>query len=140
MICAHGKLAAYGCWHMPGDGVPAWLQAWQGQHCQPQPAVPATLPPSSAPKPSYAPRDTFAFPAREGADLQGMIEPKRWDFDGCLRREPVLDADARPPRVVRKVGWHRCLKCRRPFFSEDVLRLRMCEPCRGQEDRYTVLK
>ncbi|MBB5986994.1 hypothetical protein HNP60_002968 [Sphingobium sp. B1D3A] len=31
-------------------------------------------------------------------------------------REPVLDADASPPRVVRKVGWQRCMKCRRPSF------------------------
>lgn len=125
---------------MLADGEPAWLVAWREQQRQPAPApAPAPLP---APKPKlpYAPKDTFAFPVREGADLHGMIEPKRWDFDGCLRREAVLDADCRPPRVVRKIGWHHCLKCRRPFFSEDVIRLRMCEPCRGQEDRYTVLK
>lgn len=122
---------------MLADSEPAWLVAWRHQQSQP---APAPEPPSPKPKLTYAPKDTFAFLAREGADMLGMIEPKRWDFDGCLRREPVLDADSRPPRVVRKIGWHRCLKCRRPFFSEDVIRLRMCEPCRGQEDRYTVLK
>jgi len=69
----------------------------------------------------------------------GIIEPDAWPFDGCVRREPVLDEDI-PGRVVRRVGWHRCLKCRRPFFSEDVLRLRLCsgtEGCRGDEDRFT---
>jgi len=68
----------------------------------------------------------------------GIIEPDPWPFDGCKRREPVMDED-HPGRVVRKVGWHRCLKCRRPFFSEDVLRLRLCsgaQGCRGDEDRY----
>lgn len=67
----------------------------------------------------------------------GIIEPDPWEYDGCLRREPVLDEDTR--RVVRKVGWHRCLKCRRPFFSEDVIRLRLCsgaQGCRGDEDRF----
>lgn len=117
---------------MPADGEPAWLLAWQERERQPQPGAASTAK-------TFAPRDTFAFPARAGADWQGMIEPKRWDYDGCVRREPVLDADASPPRVVRKVGWQRCMKCRRPFFSEDVLRLRLCsgaQGCRGDEDRY----
>jgi len=52
----------------------------------------------------------------------GIIEPDPWPFDGCKRRAAVTDEDS-PGRVVRKVGWHRCMKCRRPFFSEDVLRL-----------------
>ena len=55
------------------------------------------------------------------------------------RREPVLDED-QDYRVVRKVGWHRCMRCRKPFFSEDVLRLRLCggaEGCRGDEDRFS---
>lgn len=120
---------------MLADGAPAWLLAWQEQQRQPQPAQGRPVV-----KPDYAPRDTLAFRAREGADWQGLIIPKRWDYDGCVRREPVLDADADPPRLVRKVGWQRCMKCRRPFFSEDVLRLRLCsgaEGCRGDEDRYT---
>lgn len=56
-----------------------------------------------------------------------------------MGRAPVLDED-RGYSVVRKVGWHRCLKCRRPFSSEDVLRLRLCsgkEGCRGDEDRFS---
>ncbi|MBQ1499211.1 MAG: hypothetical protein IIZ38_12930 [Sphingomonas sp.] len=116
---------------MLADGDPAWLVAWRDRDRQPAPSPPAKV---------YAPKDTFSFPAKEGADWQGMIVPKRWEFDGCLRREPVVDADASPPRVVRKMGWHRCLKCRRPFFSEDVLRLRLCDGaqgCREDEDRFT---
>lgn len=122
---------------MLAEGEPAWLVAWR--HQQSQPAPPPAPPPSPKPKPNYAPKDTFAFPAREGVDLQGMIETQRWEYDGGVRREPVLDADARPPRVVRKVGWQRCMKCRRPFFSEDVLRLRLCsgaDGCREDEDRF----
>lgn len=124
---------------MPADGEPAWLLAWRQRQGQPQPAPSAPAAPP-APKPPYATRDTFAFPAYTGADGQGMVIPKRWDFDGCVRREAVLDADVSPPRLVRKVGWQRCMKCRVPFFSEDVVRLRMCQPCREDEDRYTVLK
>lgn len=108
-----------------------------GQPPAPPASAPSPVPP--APKPDYAPHDSFNFPRAPGADMQGMIEPKRWDYDGCVRREAVLDADMSPPRVVRKVGWQRCMKCRRPFFSEDVLRLRLCEGaqgCRGDEDRY----
>lgn len=73
----------------------------------------------------------------------GVIEPDPWPFDDCVRREPVFDVELRPPRLVRKVGWHRCLKCRRPFFSEDVIRLRLCsgaQGCREDEDRFSVLK
>jgi hypothetical protein len=40
------------------------------------------------------------------------------------------DADYKPPRIIRKVGWHHCIKGRRPYFSEDVVRLRMCDPAR----------
>ncbi|KQN08613.1 hypothetical protein ASE85_16945 [Sphingobium sp. Leaf26] len=122
---------------MRADGEPAWLLAWREQLSQPASAAHARTTIKI-----YAPRDTFSFPAREGADWQGMIVPKRWDYDGCVRREPVVDADASPPRVVRKVGWQRCMKCRRPFFSEDVIRLRLCTGgggttgCRGDEDRF----
>jgi len=75
----------------------------------------------------------------EGANWQGLIEPKRWSYDGGARREAVLDTDCNPPRVVRKVGWRNCLRCRKPFFSEDVVRLRLCDTaygCRDQADRF----
>lgn len=131
----------YGRWHMLADGDPAWLVAWRERDRQPQPGPPAPAPEPAPAKPKlpYAPHDTFAFPARAGVDWQGMIVPKRWEYDGCVRREPVLDADSRPPRVVRNMGWQRCMKCRRPFFSEDILRLRLCDGsqgCRGDEDRF----
>lgn len=73
---------------------------------------------------------------------KGFIEPQPWAFDGCVRREAVLDTDHTPPRVVRRVGWHRCLRCRQPFWSEDVTRLRLCTGkvgvgCRNDGDRYS---
>lgn len=71
--------------------------------------------------------------------LLGIVEPDRWDYDGGQRREPVVDTDHTPPLVVRKVGWRHCLKCQRPFFSEDVIRQRLCSDgsvgCREDEDR-----
>lgn len=120
---------------MPADVEPVWLLAWRGEHDQ-QPPEPEQRNPRGAGRPRLTP------PIPTGADLQGMIEPKRWDYDGCVRREQVLDADVRPPRVVRRMGWQRCLKCRRPFFSEDVLRLRLCTAghgttgCREHDDRF----
>lgn len=57
---------------------------------------------------------------------QGFAYPVPWPDDGGVRREPVLDTDHVPPLVVRRVGWSRCLRCRRPFFSEDVVKLRLC--------------
>lgn len=81
---------------------------------------------------------------RNKSAMLGIIEPNPWAFDNCIRREPVLDIDLDPPRVVRKVGWHRCLRCRKPFFSEDVQRLRLCNEssfgCRTDEDRFTVIR
>lgn len=127
---------------MLADGEPGWLVAWRQQQAQP-PAPPAATPSPALPKPKvrYAPHDSVQFASVPGADLQGFVEPGRWDYDGCKRREPVKDADY-PYRVVRTVGWQRCLKCRRPFFSEDVIRLRLCvggagtTGCRGDEDRF----
>lgn len=82
---------------------------------------------------------TVAAPA---TNLQGFTEPQPWSFDGCVRREPVLDHDFIPPRIVRRVGWQRCIRCRRPFWSEDVIRLRLCSGstppgCRGEDARYS---
>jgi hypothetical protein len=116
---------------MPADGEPAWLVLWRHQQSQPRPA-PAPAVPRPKPDGPHVP-----LRMRGQAAAIGIVEPDPWPFDGCVRREPVLDEDTR--RVVRKVGWHRCLKCRRPFFSEDVIRLRLCsgaQGCRGDEDRF----
>jgi len=117
---------------MLADGEPAWLLAWREQEIQPKPppAPPAPRPKSGGPH--------VPLRMRGQAAAIGIVEPDPWPFDGCKRREPVMDADD-PHRVVRKVGWHRCMKCRRPFFSEDVIRLRLCsgaQGCRGDEDRF----
>lgn len=69
-----------------------------------------------------------------GNHLAGLAlaEPERWSFDGNLtRREPVLDPNFNPPRVVRRVGWLRCMRCQRPTFSEDVVGVRICCDCGG---------
>jgi hypothetical protein len=107
---------------------------WQGraappvQRAEPQTARPVRTMRTAAP---------VALPMPAG--LQGFAEPRPWDFDGCRRREQVLDHDLTPPRVVRRVGWQHCLRCRQPFWSEDVVRLRLCAGeagCLGDEDRF----
>lgn len=61
-----------------------------------------------------------------------LAEPERWPFDGDLtRRSPVLDPNTQPPRIVRRVGWLRCMLCSRPHFSEDVVGIRICFECGG---------
>jgi hypothetical protein len=60
-----------------------------------------------------------------------LIEPDRWPNDGGARRAPVRDPNCDPPRVVRQVGWLRCMCCCRSHFSEDVARARMCVECGG---------
>lgn len=64
--------------------------------------------------------------------LPGFQEPDPWPFDQCRRREPVLDLDHNPPRIVREVGWRFCMRCSRPYFSADVVRLRLCDSCKGK--------
>jgi hypothetical protein len=65
-----------------------------------------------------------------------FIEPAEWKFDGDLtRRKPVLLNG----RVVRNVGYLRCLCCRDPFFSEDVKGIRMCITCKTGRYRYPNL-
>ncbi len=56
-----------------------------------------------------------------GVSMTGFSEPGMWAWDGGKRREPVLDHDHNPPRVVRSVGWRVCLKCCDPYFSQDVI-------------------
>lgn len=62
----------------------------------------------------------------------GIIEPEQWAYDGGKRREPVLDEDFYPPRVVRYVGWRCCMKCAKTFFSADMVRVRLCPPCHNR--------
>lgn len=63
----------------------------------------------------------------------GHFAIERRQAECPLLGEPVYDIDY-PPTVVRKVGWHRGLKCRRPFFSEEEVCQRRCSGaagCRG---------
>lgn len=61
-----------------------------------------------------------------------LIEPAQWAFDGDLaRRASVMDPNEEPPRVVRRVGYVRCMSCERPHFSPDVVSARMCSTCGG---------
>lgn len=109
---------------------PAWLSAWrEGKRAAPQP-VPA-------PKPKRPPP---AKPTAK-ANYLGFVEPQRWPQDDGTRREPVLDTDHKPPRVVRYVGWRRCMCCGVLFWSQDVQRLRLCTGdgvsrlgCRSRDD------
>lgn len=117
---------------MLADGAPPWLVAWREQQDQPAPP-PAPKPARRKPVPGV-PQVPLRMKGQAAAI--GILEPDPWPFDGCKRREPVLDED-RDYSVVRRVGWHHCLKCRRPYFSEDVIRQRMCAPCRGDEDRFS---
>ena len=63
-------------------------------------------------------------------DSLGFTEPGQWPWDGGVRREPVSDCDHTPARVVRKVGWRCCMKCSEPFFSADVVKVRLCSECK----------
>lgn len=60
-----------------------------------------------------------------------LIEPTFWAFDGGASRAAVLDPNEEPPRVVRRVGWVRCMLCRRFHFSGDVVAVRLCSACGG---------
>ncbi|WP_241900817.1 hypothetical protein [Stenotrophomonas maltophilia] len=39
----------------------------------------------------------------------------------------MLDLNEGPPKVVRRIGWLRCICCARFTFSDDVVRVRLCE-------------
>lgn len=66
--------------------------------------------------------------SRIGYDIK---EPASWPPDFGARREPVVDKNQRPPRIVRHVGHARCLRCTRWFFSRDVIRIRICDMCKS---------
>ena len=68
----------------------------------------------------------YHTPSSYGQDADFLV-PKRWDFDGDLkRRAPVLDK-INGNRVARLVGYKRCLICKKPFFSPDVKHIFICE-------------
>ena len=60
-----------------------------------------------------------------------LVEPTRWAFDGGARRANVLDPNFDPPRVIRRVGWVKCMRCQRFHFSGDVVAVRLCSVCGG---------
>lgn len=119
---------------MSAEAVPAWLAAWRERGPQP-PAQPRKHPGQGCTG-GEGRKAAVAEAARPKGNWQGFVEPERWPNDGGVRRESVLDTDCHPPRVVRKVGWRTCIACGSPFFSEDVLALRLCdgpEGCRGEQ-------
>lgn len=61
-------------------------------------------------------------------------DAKQFPFDNGEKRVPVLDDNFRPPRVVPKAGRVRCMSCSTWLFSQDVLRVRLCFPCKGRDD------
>jgi hypothetical protein len=107
--------------------VPPWLAQ------APQPRAQGEAQPSRRASGGKRRATATAAANRPKPNWHGFVEPQPWDYDGGARREPVLDCDHSPPRVVRKVGWRSCMGCGRPFFSEDVVALRLCDgpnPCR----------
>jgi hypothetical protein len=115
---------------MHADGEPAWLVAWRERDHQPQ------APKQPKPRRPAPPRDAPYTPLRMKGQAAaiGIIEPDAWPFDGCVRREPVTDMDI-PGRVVRRVGWHRCLKCRRPFSQRTCCACACVAARKGAERR-----
>lgn len=82
--------------------------------------------------PNHRRLPTVRRPAGDHLVGFALVEPERWPFDGDLtRRAPVLDPNMQPPRIVRRVGWLRCMLCSRPHFSEDVVGIRICFECGG---------
>lgn len=101
--------------------VPEWLAAWRERTGVSAPAQPVAAPSTPEQQPQAGTRV---------GDSLGFLEPREWPWDGGTRREAVLDTDRVPPTVLRQVGWRSCMRCRRPFFSQDVTRVRMCTPCK----------
>ncbi len=121
-------------------GEPAWLVAYRrGETAPPAPAQPP-LQPQAAPAQGLGGgegRSPAVAPAQPRPNEFGFSEPRleAWPFDGGKRREPVLDHDQSPPRVVRRVGWRVCLRCGSPFWSTDVTAIRLCHGCKQPSDR-----
>jgi hypothetical protein len=115
--------------------VPPWLTAWREGRVAP-PQLPAQREAQPRRHATGGKRRLAAVAAanRPKPNWHGFIEPEPWEYDGGTRREPVLDYDCAPPRVVRKVGWRSCMACGSPFFSEDVIALRLCDGPTGCRD------
>ena len=119
------------------EPVPAWLANWRENTLAAAAQRDKHKKRGNTPKPK-AP--AVASAQHRGGNTYGFIVPERWPNDGGVRRESVLDTDHNPPRVVRKVGWQRCIACGSPFFSEDVIALRLCDgasSCRDPKDHNT---
>ena len=135
----------------PAD-MPAWLTAWReanpeaaakgdaaGAVAQAAADQRAAMRAASAPQPRSPRVQCVTSKHPKLAPLpdpvskwgQGFAEPAPWDFDQCKRREVVLDHSFTPPRVVRSVGWRVCMKCATPFFSGDVVGVRLCDGCKN---------
>lgn len=115
---------------------PPWLAAWRERG----PAPPAQREPhpcqgGNGETATVSAVAEAAPPQRPKVNYQGFVEPLPWPDDGGRRRERVLDVDHNPPRVVRVVGWQRCIKCSRRFFSDDVRAVRMCPVCKNVKDQ-----
>ncbi|SOC06374.1 hypothetical protein SAMN05877831_1051 [Rhodobacter maris] len=114
---------------------PAWLAAWRrgttAQRCPAQPpAQPRVAPVQGVGGGKH--EASAVAPAPPRPNEYGFAAPawKARAWDGGKRREPVLDLDCKPPRVVRRVGWRVCMRCAAPFWSDDVVRVRMCDDCK----------
>lgn len=136
---------------------PDWLVAWRDanpeaaaaadaaaqQAAQRRASTAAQQPKPRTPKPPTAPAQGAQPPMRGKLHLPAgstvwsnpmghdLEEPEPWAWDRCKRREKVLDHNFSPPRVVRTVGWRACLKCSDPFWSDDIIALRMCAGCKA---------
>lgn len=80
----------------------------------------------------------YAPLARPKGNSYGFVEPEPWPYDSGKRREAVLDLEYFPLRFVRKVGCRNCMCCGKPFFSEDVITLRLCDGPEGCRDQTPV--
>lgn len=82
-------------------------------------------------KPSNALLDYY------GKDL---IVPAPWRYsEAPERRAAVIDPNFTPPRIVRYVGWRKCIGCGEMFFSEHLKRNRFCA-CRDFRFRSTAVE
>ncbi|MNK11587.1 hypothetical protein D3C87_296290 [compost metagenome] len=62
---------------------------------------------------------------------RALVEPAAVAGPARRRRAEVLDLNEGPPKVVRRADWLRCMCCARFTFSDDVVRVRLCEECGG---------